>query len=261
MLTFFRRIRKSLLTTSSARKYILYALGEVLLVMVGILLALQVNNWNERRKRLEQEAILIDNLMEDMVVDSVAIQILQGDISLRGLMFQELYLASRGVIALTEIENLGLLRWNVGLDAIAKENHPEIASMITSVETRDAIRKYYRGINNMEFVLDEYNHAIVEIVRPYLRSEGIFKSDYFYGRFAFEPIHKNLVEYKKEANRDFGTRYNMKEYERILQTKEFEQVLFEVSAKFSVIKRVLDELEMMNHELMKMLSDFNPLED
>ena len=50
MLRFFRRIRKSLLGSGQTRKYILYALGEVLLVMVGILLALQVNNWNEARK-------------------------------------------------------------------------------------------------------------------------------------------------------------------------------------------------------------------
>ena len=50
MLTFFRRIRKGLLGTGATRKYVLYAIGEILLVMIGILLALQVNNWNEERK-------------------------------------------------------------------------------------------------------------------------------------------------------------------------------------------------------------------
>ena len=44
MLTFFRRIRKGLLGSDQARKYLLYALGEILLVMIGILLALEVNN-------------------------------------------------------------------------------------------------------------------------------------------------------------------------------------------------------------------------
>ena len=60
MLTFFRRIRQSLIRSDQTRKYILYAIGEVLLVMIGILLALQVNNWNEWRKDrvIEKEALI-----------------------------------------------------------------------------------------------------------------------------------------------------------------------------------------------------------
>ena len=61
MLTFLRKIRRSLINTGSTRKYLLYALGEVLLVMVGILLALQVNNWNEWRKdRIKEKEVLRD---------------------------------------------------------------------------------------------------------------------------------------------------------------------------------------------------------
>jgi hypothetical protein len=49
MLKFFRSIRRGLLAEGNTRKYIVYAGGKVLLVMVGILLALQVNKWNEIR--------------------------------------------------------------------------------------------------------------------------------------------------------------------------------------------------------------------
>ena len=72
MLPFLRRIRQSLFATGAARKptsavrrYLLYAIGEVLLVMIGILLALQVNNWNEERKarNLEHQALI--NLKEE----------------------------------------------------------------------------------------------------------------------------------------------------------------------------------------------------
>jgi hypothetical protein len=52
MLTFFRKIRKSLNESSSARKYLLYAIGEIALVVIGILIALQVNNWNEKRQEI-----------------------------------------------------------------------------------------------------------------------------------------------------------------------------------------------------------------
>lgn len=66
MLTFFRRIRKSLLASNQARKYILYALGEVLLVMVGILLALSINNWKEFRIDRIKEEKLLNELMENL---------------------------------------------------------------------------------------------------------------------------------------------------------------------------------------------------
>jgi hypothetical protein len=50
MLRFFRNIRKSLLGNNKFSKYLLYAVGEILLVVIGILIALQVDSWNETRK-------------------------------------------------------------------------------------------------------------------------------------------------------------------------------------------------------------------
>ena len=66
MLTFLRKIRKSSLESGSTRNYLLYAVGEILLVMIGILLALQVNNWNDRQKQKQLEAKLIKELSIEM---------------------------------------------------------------------------------------------------------------------------------------------------------------------------------------------------
>lgn len=49
MINFFRKIRQNLLAQNKTSSYLKYAIGEIVLVMIGILLALQVNNWNERR--------------------------------------------------------------------------------------------------------------------------------------------------------------------------------------------------------------------
>ncbi len=67
MLTFLRKIRKSFIESGSARKYILYAIGEVLLVMVGILLALQVNNWNQNRLERNKEKLLLREIHADFI--------------------------------------------------------------------------------------------------------------------------------------------------------------------------------------------------
>ena len=61
MIKFFRRIRKSHLMKNKTSTYLKYALGEIILVVIGILLALQINNWNENRKANEIEnSILIE---------------------------------------------------------------------------------------------------------------------------------------------------------------------------------------------------------
>ena len=59
MLRFFRRIRQKLLTEGHLSKYLIYALGEILLVVAGILIALWLNNYtNERNNRIEEKALL-----------------------------------------------------------------------------------------------------------------------------------------------------------------------------------------------------------
>ncbi len=65
MLRFFRQIRQRLLTENRFSKYLLYAVGEILLVVIGILIALQINNWNEERKLRQEEQILLRQLRDD----------------------------------------------------------------------------------------------------------------------------------------------------------------------------------------------------
>ena len=50
MIKFFRKIRQKLLAKNKFSKYLIYAIGEIVLVVIGILIALQINNWNEQQK-------------------------------------------------------------------------------------------------------------------------------------------------------------------------------------------------------------------
>lgn len=67
MITLFRRIRQKLIDSGSVTKYLLYAIGEILLVVVGILIALQVNNWNEERNIRASEAEILQNLKVELL--------------------------------------------------------------------------------------------------------------------------------------------------------------------------------------------------
>ena len=66
MFSFFRKIRQQLLANNRLRKYLLYAFGEIILVVIGILIALQLNLWNEERKTAKSHRELMGLLIVDL---------------------------------------------------------------------------------------------------------------------------------------------------------------------------------------------------
>ena len=69
MLRFFRHIRKTLMEQNKVRTYLIYALGEIVLVMIGILLALQVNNWNQNRIEQNRLQNYYERIIEEIETD------------------------------------------------------------------------------------------------------------------------------------------------------------------------------------------------
>lgn len=73
MIKFFRRIRQQLLNENKTSKYFKYAIGEIVLVVIGILIALQINNWNEERKENLKAKGYVEKLINDLVADTLYI--------------------------------------------------------------------------------------------------------------------------------------------------------------------------------------------
>lgn len=69
MLPFFRKIRYQLAKENQFFKYSRYAVGEIVLVVIGILIALQINNWNEDRNNREKERVLLNQLRQEFESD------------------------------------------------------------------------------------------------------------------------------------------------------------------------------------------------
>lgn len=66
MIRLFGQIRQKLMTDKSFSRYLLYAIGEILLVVIGILIALQIDNWNSEKKERAEEQVLLSNLLDDL---------------------------------------------------------------------------------------------------------------------------------------------------------------------------------------------------
>ena len=71
MINFFRKIRSKSLTENRSGKYLLYAIGEILLVVIGILIALQINTWSENAKNQRNEFSFYRDILSDLEKDSI----------------------------------------------------------------------------------------------------------------------------------------------------------------------------------------------
>jgi len=74
MIKFFRKIRQNLLSEGKTGKYFKYAIGEIVLVVIGILIALSINNWNESRKLKNQELIYLSGIKSDLNLNLIELK-------------------------------------------------------------------------------------------------------------------------------------------------------------------------------------------
>ena len=83
MIKLFRNIRQNLINEGKTTKYLKYAIGEIVLVVIGILIALQINNWNEEKKYKKQIWTKIQSVLGDIREDSVDINGVIRDLSIQ----------------------------------------------------------------------------------------------------------------------------------------------------------------------------------
>ena len=131
-------------------KYFKYAIEEIMLVVIGILIALQINNLNEQRKEYNREQEIFQNLIQELRADSLSydqnLKTLQSIIKLHKQLFEIGVNNKENVI----IEKPNFIRRTLFYNPITKENDPFIASKISNDEVRSEILTYFRNIKNME---------------------------------------------------------------------------------------------------------------
>jgi Family of unknown function (DUF6090) len=74
MIKFFRKTRQQMINENKTSKYLKYAIGEIVLVVIGILIALSINNWNETRKATNEETKILIALQADFKTSKTRIE-------------------------------------------------------------------------------------------------------------------------------------------------------------------------------------------
>ncbi len=192
MLRFFRQIRQKLLENGNIRKYFWYALGEILLVMIGILLALQVNNWNEAKKTESIEIKILQELLVALENDSSNVvnlfepRMLTKENTIDSLlMFIELGTTLGNEKLSSFYERLGtdfLYRFNAGPYQTIKSNG---LSIISNQELRSSITSAYETTlpafkEFIEIVYDESMPVILDLEPDFVTNKIEWHEDHWH---------------------------------------------------------------------------------
>ncbi|HQU55283.1 MAG TPA: DUF6090 family protein [Saprospiraceae bacterium] len=175
MVQFFRNIRRRLIESGRVRRYLAYASGEILLVVIGILIAMQINNWNEDRKLSLALDSSLWEVREDLIQDTMELNRM---IIIRKIDFE----AQKKVIAVLEgsqpltntlYADLArvMLRRNVTLIRNGFDLINEIGlSKLSNISLRNALVVYYN--KNQVDVANEVsddNYEFENVWLPYVR--------------------------------------------------------------------------------------------
>jgi hypothetical protein len=208
MINFFRKIRKRLADDNKPLKYMRYAIGEIFLVVIGILIALSINNYNENRKERKKEQIVLKNLKEDFLANQ---DIINNTLFLHNYHLNELnsYLEHLGpnVPALTDsiykfdvsdYGKMNLIDGNllsiINSDILGIIQNENLKMKISSYPSSFANYKEYEDVNkniviNLHRALGEKYTSILRLDKSLLGKSEPHKSDFL--GWARDPQHQN----------------------------------------------------------------------
>lgn len=240
MLRIFRSLRNKLLSENRMKKYVLYAFGEIVLVVIGILIALQINNWNEVRKERLSEHQILKALKEDM---EISVKQLGRKINgVSNIRFQD----STTLVLIkeknTNIDNDSLMKLLTGytapptFDPESGTIHEILNSGKSSIISNPEIRKFISSWSS-------YIANIKEIEISFNR--------FFYNRK--KPYFSKFLPYRNNRRDVFGiSNYHLDKTE-IFSNLEFENLVMESWVNCNILELRYKNLQSIIIELLKVL--------
>lgn len=250
MIKFFRRIRKSLLSENKFSKYLFYAMGEIVLVVIGILIALQINNWNENRAELDYQHTVLDEISRALEADiekyreNLAV-LKQVDSGITGIV--KLIKKDPKSVSLGEFyqsANKTVLNITFGYNAGAYEGLRSTGlEKIQNTELRSKIIAYYEvTVKAAKKAIDD-NFTFFEErqseIRETFAKEEVLSSEFLQHRDSLVSINLNINHQKMLAHKFYP------EY--------LKNIMWEGAGHRSVLNGLIDEAEALIKDINKYL--------
>ncbi|MEM8488644.1 MAG: hypothetical protein AAF564_24055 [Bacteroidota bacterium] len=175
MIGFFRKLRKKLLQEGELRKYLVYAFGEIILVVLGILIALQVNNWNIERQTQQEAADILVTVLDEMTANAQIVSGCQAELgnlvraadslrTLTGADYSNLAIES----ATWLLGSVGaVVRCPVQTDVIDELRSSGNLRLISDADLRRAIGRWTTALKELGREEDEWSREFSTQYYPY----------------------------------------------------------------------------------------------
>jgi len=182
MIKLFRKIRHKMLTENKFSKYLIYSIGEIILVVIGILIALQVNNWKENQAEIKQQNLILTNLNLELYNNLKNLN--------TAIEFSETYINSSENLLLSmnnlatnkyKDERLDSLLSNFGFSKWKRSNlnikSLESSGSLNSVENNELKKLIYDWMNQIEDleILEKRSDYAFQYYIDYIKKNGSWR--------------------------------------------------------------------------------------
>jgi len=200
--------------------YYKYAVGEIILLVLGILIALSINNWNEERKNNLNEKKLILNIIKDLRLDSIYISKSLIEVNSQKQVIDDIISMSLNKKNIEDYSTIGLLRYSSDFRPITQRNHSVSISNMGSDEVREKIQNYFIEEDRVLDIFLEYVDIVHNKVRPYLSETGMHNLESIYDKKSSANLKKDVL-----ISQLSNVKFQQILYERRLKTDSFERFL------------------------------------
>ena len=186
MIPSYRKIRKKLADDNQFFKYSRYAIGEIVLVVVGILIALQINNWHKSNEKKELKSIYLERLINDIKQDTANIAFVRSEIELNQKVIKDLV---TNINKIDDLEKIDMLFYNyfetgwIILEFVPTTNtYTDLSqtgnmNIINNPDLVDEIIQYYSWMTQVENSNNVNKSWITPIDQEVAKSTAAFELD------------------------------------------------------------------------------------
>ena len=222
-------------------KHLKYAIGEIVLVVIGILIALGINNWNEDRKNIQAEKVVLNNTYENLTSDSIQFDYYKSQYKQIERLHIELYEIGLKDEIKDSISEPDLIRRTLHFKQLIDSDFNENSKEIKNSKIKEAIVLYTKSITSMEDIYSQVDILIEQRLKPYLDEQELYnpqnwfelKNKIFNGFEFNETKGKNIID-------EHGLIASAK-------TQKFQQILLALNIKWNEFNsRLLTVIEENN---------------